>query len=88
MCSSRTLVLSLHERRLHGDQGRSFFSALDRTGVFEYTTRSAAPNNLTRAQAFAPWKPANNFTGEKRAPKTARKEDEFFALTEIRRRKS
>mmetsp|Transcript_13468 Transcript_13468/g.26589 ORF Transcript_13468/g.26589 Transcript_13468/m.26589 type:complete len:373 (+) Transcript_13468:75-1193(+) len=34
ICGPSTLVLSLHERRIHGDQGASFFKALHDSGAF------------------------------------------------------
>jgi predicted nicotinamide N-methyase len=38
-----TVILSMHERRIHGDQGGSFFAALSKSDLFDVTTNIHLP---------------------------------------------
>jgi hypothetical protein len=51
------LVLSLHERRLHGDQGSSFFEALEESGAFTVEKNLPLPASFAATAAAAPTAP-------------------------------
>ena len=71
------LILSLHERRFHGDHGASFFKALHDCGQF--TFEKDLPFS---AEAAASFTDGTSDRGKSDA------ESEFFSLTEIRLREA